>query len=52
MHASGGLFYDTLHMIHSSPILLLALRMTDDSKAIWKAALNLGWSIQRIGTIF
>lgn len=32
----------------STPLLLLAPRMTDDSKAIWKAALDLGWSIQRI----
>lgn len=32
----------------ASPLLLLAPRMTDDSKAIWKAALDLGWSIHRI----
>lgn len=30
------------------PLLLLAPRITDDSKAMWKAALDLGWSVQRI----
>lgn len=33
--------------IHS-PLVLLAPRITDDSIAMWKAALALGWSAQRI----
>lgn len=35
-------------MESKSPLVLLAPRMTDDSKAVWKAALDLGWSIERI----
>lgn len=35
-------------MNSQTPILLLAPRMTDDSISMWKAALSLGWSAQRI----
>lgn len=35
-------------MSDESPLLLLAPRITDDTKAMWKAALDLGWSVQRI----
>lgn len=30
------------------PIVILAPRMTDDSKAIWKTCLDLGWSTERM----
>jgi hypothetical protein len=32
----------------TTPLLILAPRMTDDSQSIWKAALDLGWSTQRL----
>lgn len=32
----------------SQPLLVLAPRVTDDSQAIWKAAIDLGWSTTRI----
>lgn len=35
-------------MSDESPLLLLAPRITDDSKSMWKTALDLGWSAHRI----
>ncbi|HEY1049756.1 MAG TPA: ATP-grasp domain-containing protein [Prosthecobacter sp.] len=35
-------------MSDESPLLLLAPRITEDTKSMWKAALDLGWSVQRI----
>lgn len=35
-------------MSDESPLLLLAPRITDDTKSMWKAALDLGWSVQRV----
>ena len=35
-------------MSTDSPIVILAPRMTDDSKAVWKTCLELGWSPERM----
>lgn len=35
-------------MSESLPIVILAPRMTDDSKAIWKTCIDLGWSPERM----
>ncbi|WP_157447635.1 hypothetical protein [Chthoniobacter flavus] len=32
----------------SLPLVLLAPRVTDDSVRIWKAAIDEGWSVQRL----
>jgi hypothetical protein len=35
-------------MISEPPIVILAPRMTDDSKAVWRTCLELGWSPERM----
>ncbi|MES2709042.1 MAG: ATP-grasp domain-containing protein [Verrucomicrobiota bacterium] len=35
-------------MTSDQPIVLLAPRMTDDSKSVWKACLDLGWPVERV----
>lgn len=35
-------------MVINNPLLLLAPRVTDDSVAVWRAAISAGWSCQRL----